>query len=428
MPETLRMAHAIRSRALRWLTLVLGVMGLAVGLWLLRPPAAPPIRLGVVHALTGVMAGSERGLVDALTLAVEEINAQGGLLGRPLELVLADSRSDWGHAAREAERLIVAEGVSALFACWTSACRLAVKPVVEKHRHLMFYALQYEGLEQSPHIVYMGAAPNQQVIPGARWAMDRFGPRVYLVGSDYVFPRTANVLIKDLVAASGGEVLAERYVPLDVSQFGPLVEDIRQRGPDVVLNTLNGAGNQGFFRELAQAGLGQLPVVSFSVAEPEVREFLAGHFHANHHAVWGYFQSLPTPSNQRFVSRFQQRFGADRVISDPMVTSHDAVRLWATAVKESGTDNPAQINLSIGRMSVQGVSGIVTLDAYTRHLWRRVYVGQVRADGQFTATEISEAPVRPAPFPSYRSREDWRELVQSLSVTPHAVPVQGAGP
>lgn len=173
------------------------------------PVPAAPIRIGVVHALSGPMADSERGLVDAIHLAVDKINQDGGILGRPLEMIVADSQSDESQAAQQVARLIKDEQVSAIFACWTSSCRKAVRPIVEEHRHLMFYPLQYEGMEQSPNIVYLGAAPNQQIIPGTRWAMERFGKRVYLLGSDYIFPRAANLLIRDLVQAADGEVLAE---------------------------------------------------------------------------------------------------------------------------------------------------------------------------------------------------------------------------
>jgi urea transport system substrate-binding protein len=181
-----------------------------IGLW--REPA--PLRIGVLHSLTGTMAIGEAPLVDAVRLAAEEINAGGGLLGRPVELVVADGRSDPAVFVAEAERLIVEEKIDALFACWTSACRKAVKPVVERYGHLMFYPVQYEGLEQSPNIVYTGSVPNQQIIPGTRWALDAFGKRVYLIGSDYIFPRAANRIVHDLIAAADGRVLGERYLPL----------------------------------------------------------------------------------------------------------------------------------------------------------------------------------------------------------------------
>lgn len=381
----------------------------------LRTSVTEPIRIGVFHAASGPMAESEKGLVDAARLAVEEINAEGGLLGRRVDLVVAANDSDWVTAAAEVERLILEERVSVVLACWTSACRKAVTPVVEKHRHLMLYALQYEGMEQSSHLVYMGSAPNQQIIPGARWTMDRFGSRIYLVGSDYVFPRTANRLIRDLVTAAGGEILAERYVPMDATDLDAIAAEIQRMAPDAVLNTLNGDANRHLFASLLAADLDAMPVVSFSVAEPELRSMLSGRLHREHYAVWGYFQSLPDAVNRRFVAAFRQRFGADRVVSDPIVSSYNGIRLWAEALREAGTDDPAQVNRSIGRASLHGPSGIVTLDAATRHLWRRVYVGHARADGQFDAVEISEAPVRPAPFPASRSRAEWRELVDRLS-------------
>ncbi|MFZ2406888.1 MAG: transporter substrate-binding protein, partial [Methylobacter sp.] len=229
--------------------------------------AVIPIKIGVLHSLTGTMAVSEKPLVDAVRLAVEEINAQGGLLGKPVEIVVADGKSDPDVFAQEAERLIEREHVSVLFGCWTSASRKAVKPVVEKHRHLLFYPVQYEGMEQSANIIYTDAAPNQQIVPGTRWAAQKFGQRVYLVGSDYVFPRTANIIIADLINISGGKILGERYLPLGSADVAAIIEDIARKKPDVVLNTLNGDSNAAFFSALAAAGLSDLPLVSFSVEE-----------------------------------------------------------------------------------------------------------------------------------------------------------------
>jgi urea transport system substrate-binding protein len=399
----------------RQLLFLLGIPLLILVLVSLRGMEEEPIRVGVVHALTGVMAQSERELVDAVRLAVENINASGGLLGRRLDLIVADSRSDDRTAADAAERLITRERVSVLFACWTSACRKALKPVVERHRHLMFYPLQYEGLEQSSHLIYMGAAPNQQIIPGTRWALDRFGSRIFLLGSDYIFPRTANLIIRDLVTAARGEILGERYVPLDATDPGEVISEIQRLQPDAIINTLNGAANRDVFAALKAAGLGRIPVVSFSLAEPELHSMLGDDFHPAHYAVWGYFQSLEDPDNRRFVDDVHRRFGTQRVVSDPIVSSYNGVNLWAAAVREAGTDDPAQVGRSLGRISVDGPSGIVSLDAATGHQWRRVYVGHAREDGQFDAVEISKRPVRPTPFPAYRSRAQWQEQIATLS-------------
>ncbi len=389
---------------------------IAAAIWL-RPLPHPPIRIGVLHSLSGTLADSERPLVDAVRLAAEEINADGGLLGRPIELVVVDGKSDPAHFAAEAERLITQEKISVLFGCWTSSCRRAVAPVVESHRHLLFYPVQYEGLEQSPNIIYTGAAPNQQIIPGARWAIDNLGRRVYLLGSDYIFPRAANHLIRDLVTAADGDVVAERYLPLGASDFSDLIADIRRRSPDVILNTINGDSNLHFFRALKASGI-TTPVMSFSLAESELQAMGADLRHPAHYAVWGYFQSLPNAANTRFVAAFQKRYGVDRVTSDPIEASYNGLRLWANAVRETGSTGPEQINRVIGRHSVAGPSGVVAVDAETRHLWRWVRIGKARPDGQFDTVQQSDALVRPVPFPAYRSREEWLRIVANLSGEP----------
>ncbi|WP_324780970.1 urea ABC transporter substrate-binding protein [Thiobacillus sedimenti] len=402
----------------RWRIVVFvgGLLATALGMLLwLHPPPVAPIRIGVLHSLSGTMAVSERPLVDAVRLAVEEINAAGGLLGRPVEIHLADGRSDNAAFAAEAERLVAHEKVSALFACWTSACRTAVKPVVELHGALMFYPLQYEGLEQSPAIYYTGSAPNQQIIPGTRWAMDTLGKRVYLVGSDYIFPRTANLLVRDLVEANQGAVLAERYRPLGDPDFGAIVAEIRGLKPDVILNTINGDSNVHFFRALKDAGLGTVPVMSFSVAEAELKAIGPAAFHPHHFAVWSYFQSLPGEDNRRFVAAFKQRYGADRVTSDPTESAYVGVRLWAQAVRDAGTAAPEQVNHAMHHQSMAAPSGLVAVDRTTHHLWKQVRIGRARADGQFDIVWTSGEALRPQPFPDYRSPAEWEAMVRQLS-------------
>ncbi|MDR3394711.1 MAG: urea ABC transporter substrate-binding protein [Parasulfuritortus sp.] len=383
--------------------------GLAFRAW--HAPSRPPIRIGLLHSLTGTMAVSERPLVDAERLAVEEINAQGGLLGRPVEMVIVDGQSNWDTFAREAERLIGQEHVDALFACWTSACRKAVKPVVERHDHLMFYPVQYEGLEQSPNILYTGSAPNQQIIPGTRWAIDTFGKRVYLIGSNYVFPRTANLMIRDLVSTENGQVLAERYLPLGARDMAGVVADIRRLKPDVVLNTLNGDSNAAFFDALNQAGLANMPLVSFSVAEPEMAAWGGGRL-SRHYGVWSYFQSLPRAENRRFVQAFKKRYGADRVTSDPVEAAYVGVKLWAQAVVDAGSPAPDRVNPALLRESLDGPSEVEAVDADTRHLWKMVRVGKVKPNGQFVQVFASSRPLRPAPWPFYRSKEEWRAMIE----------------
>ncbi len=373
--------------------------------------AAPPIKIGVLHSLTGTMAVSEKPLVDAVRLAVEEINSQNGLLGQRVEMVVADGQSDPAVFAREAERLIVQEQVSALFGCWRSDCRKAVKTVVEKHRHLLFYPVQYEGMEQSPNILYTGSAPNQQVVPGVRWALHEFGSRVYLLGSDYIFPRTANIIIADLLNASGGDIVGERYLPLGSSNMDAIIKEIAEKKPDVVLNTLNGDSNAVFFSALLKAGLGNQPLLSFSVEENGMLAWNGGEL-TRHYGVWSYFQSLPGTENQRFVAAYQARFGADRVVSDPVEATYTGVKLWAQAVQDANSSEPARVNTALLRQSIKSPSGIVAVDGDTRHLWKMMRVGKVRPDGQFKQVFASSSTLRPNPWPTYRNREAWHMLLE----------------
>ncbi len=370
-----------------------------------------PIKIGVLHSLTGTMAVSEKPLVDAVRLAVEDINAHDGLLGRRVEIIVADGKSDPKLFAKEAERLITQEQVSVLFGCWTSACRKEVKPVVERFHHLLFYPVQYEGLEQSDNILYTGSAPNQQIIPGTRWATQTFGIRVFLVGSDYIFPHTANIIISDLIQAYGGQILGEHYLPLGNLNVDAVIKEINDKKPDVVLNTLNGDSNAAFFSGLIKAGLSDVPLVSFSVEEGGMSAWGGGRL-SRHYGIWSYFQSLPTPENKQFVEAYQSRFGADRVVSDPVEASYVGVKLWAQAIMDVKSTEPERINPALMRQSLKSPSGIAVVDSISRHLWKMMRVGKVLPDGQFEQVYASNAPLRPTPWPSYRSRAEWQTLLE----------------
>lgn len=381
--------------------------------WFEKPP---PIRIGVLYSVTGNMAVSETPLVKVINFAVDEINAHGGILNRPLEIVFADGRSDWQVFAAEAERLITQEKVSALFACWTSACRKAVKPIVERHSHLMFYTVQYEGLEQSPNIVYLGSTANQQIIPGTQWAINQFGEKVYLLGSDYIFPHVANHIIGDLISATTGNIVGERYFPLDTTDFSAALQDITQLQPQVIINTLNGSSNLHFFRALHESSaLQNLPVLSLSVTENELQAMGSAIYHPAHYAVWNYFQSLNSEANRQFIQKFQKLFGAQQVVTDPMETTYNAVRLWATAVKELDDTDPQAINLIIHRLSLPGLTSIITMDATTRHAWRWVRIGQARPDGQFDTIQTLSKMVRPMPFPVYHHKNYWQQIIENAA-------------
>lgn len=377
--------------------------------------AKPVIKIGVLHSLTGTMAISETPLVDALRLAVEETNQSGGVNGRQIEMIVADCRSDAAYCAQQADKLIARDNVQALFGCWTSDCRKAVKTVVEKRHHLLFYPLQYEGLEQSPDIIYTGAAPNQQIIPMVLWALQHKGKRFYLIGSDYIFPRTANLMAKDVLLAQGGQLLGERYVPLGASDMAAVAREIAAQRPDFVVNTLNGDSNLHFFRALHEAGISaeKTPVFSTSVAEVGLAA-MGADLTTGHYAAWNYFQSLDSAENKAFVERFKQRFGKGRVLDDPMEASYIGVKLWVEAARGQGSTDPAMLKTTLAQQTLLAPEGIVAVDYDTRHLWKKAYIGKARADGQFDIVWQSVQQIHPAPFPFYYSHAEWLARQQML--------------
>lgn len=394
--------------------------------------AKPPIKIGVLHSLTGSTAVSEKPLVDALRLAIEEANAAGGIKGQKIEPVVADCRSDPAFCAEEAERLITLEQVRALFGCWTSACRKAVKKVVEKHHHILFYALRYEGMEQSPNILYGGGVPNQQIMPAVHWALVNLGnqgkpgergihgghdKRVYLTGSDDDFSRVASILIKDLLASHGATVAGERYISAGLPDVDDLAADIAGQRPDMVLNTISGADNAAFFRALRKSEItpGSIPVLSFSITEvglsAEEMPPMAGHY-----AARNYFQSIRGAENEAFVKRFRDRFGQHAVVDGPAEASYVNLQMWVQAALEADSGDVAQVQRTILRQSLPAPEGLVSVDPATRHVWKIARVGRARGDGQFDIVWDSGRPLEPAPFPSYRSREEWDQLLRSEDV------------
>jgi urea transport system substrate-binding protein len=398
--------------------------GAAVGIvaaigWYVRgaiATAAAPIRVGILHSQTGPMAISEKSMVDAEVLALEEINARGGLLGRPLEWFIADGRSDWPTFAQQARRLIEDEHVAVIFGCWTSASRKNVKPVVEEKDHLLIYPMAYEGLEESPNIVYTGAAPNQQIIPTVKWSYDHLkARRFFLVGSDYVWPHAVNAIVKDQLKALGAQLVGEEYIFFGSSDVAAAVAAIQKAKPDIVLSSVVGDSNLAFYQRLHQAGIRpeQTPVISFSIAEDELRK-LAPKDMVGNYAAWNYFQSIDRAENQEFVRKFQARYSADRVTSDVMSAAYNSVWLWAQAVQEAGTDKVAVVRRFLRRQSLDAPEGVISIDPETQHTWRPVYIARMRADGQFDIVWTSQKPVRPVPFPISRSRSEWESFVDGL--------------
>jgi urea ABC transporter urea binding protein len=398
--------------------LLLFAGGLIALFWhsLYATASGKPIKVGILHSRTGPMAISEKPVIDATLFAIDELNARGGILGRKVEAVVEDGASDWPTFARKAEKLITEDKVSTLFGCWTSASRKMVKPIVEKHKHLLFYPLQSEGLEVSPNIVHTGAAPNQQIIPAIKWFCSvQKKRRLFLVGSDSVFPRAASVIVRDQAAALNAEIVGEAYLPLGSIEVGPIIEKIKARNPEMIINTIYGDDNVVFFRALRNAGLTaeKLPTLSFSISE-EVLSSLGPKQMQGNYAAWNYFQSIDSPENQDFVARFRARFGPERAVTDPMEAAYIGVHLWAQAVATAGSDDAAAIRRAISDQSFEAPEGTVSIDPDTHYLYKFSRIGKVTKSGDFEVVYCSDAPRKPIPYPATRSRDEWDTMLTDL--------------
>ncbi|MDG4859933.1 urea ABC transporter substrate-binding protein [Streptomyces sp. T-3] len=374
-----------------------------------------PLKVGVLHSLTGSVAIAERPIKDATLMAIEEVNRSGGLLGRRLEPVVVDGRSDWPTFAAGAERLISRDKVPVVFGCYTSASRKSVVPVFERHRHLLMYPTFYEGMEASPYVVYTGGTPNQFISPGVKWLLENRGRDIFLIGSDYVFPRASNAFISDQIDYLGGRVVGEEYLPLGSRDVAGAVRRIVAARPSAVLSTLVGDTNVPFFRELRRAGVTPrtIPTLSVVLSESELPS-LDPERMAGDHIALNYFQSIRSRANDRFVRGYKRRFGAAQGVADPMEAAYNAVHLWAEAVRKAGSAEPAAVRRAVGGLQFQGPSGRVYVDEENHHAWKTARIGRIRPDGQVDVVWTSEALLRPVPYGVYRTRRQWEDLLQEL--------------
>ncbi|OPX42739.1 aliphatic amidase expression-regulating protein [Ruminiclostridium hungatei] len=367
--------------------------------------AGDTIKVGILHSLSGTMAISEVSVKDAEMMAIEEINASGGVLGKKIEPVIEDGASDWPKFAEKAKKLLQNDKVATVFGCWTSASRKAVLPVFEENNGLLWYPVQYEGMESSPNIFYSGAAPNQQIVPAVEWLLQNKGKKFFLLGSDYVFPRTANKIIKAQLAAQGGELIAEEYTPLGHTDYSTIVNKIKAAKPDVVFNTLNGDSNVAFFKELKASGITakDLTTCSVSVAEEEIRGIGADNM-VGHLVSWNYYQTTDTPENKTFVEKYKAKYGADRVTDDPIEAAYINVYLWAEAVKKAGSTEVAKVKEAAKGLEFKAPEGTVKIEGENQHIWKPVRIGEVQPDGLIKEIWSTAESVKPDP---YLKSYDW---------------------
>jgi urea transport system substrate-binding protein len=364
-------------------------------------PSGDSVKVGILHSLSGTMAISEVTVKNAELLAIDQINAKGGVLGKQIQPVIEDGASDWPTFAEKAQKLISVDHVATTFGGWTSASRKAMLPVFERNQALLWYPVQYEGLETSPYIFYTGATTNQQILPALDYLKQQGKTKIYLVGSDYVFPRTANKEIKAYAAANGMEILGEEYSPLGSTEYSTLVNKLITAKPDAVFNTLNGDSNVAFFKQLKSAGVSsdQMPVVSVSVAEQEVTGIGAENI-AGDLVAWNYYMTTPGQANTDFVSAYRAKYGQDAVTDDPMEAAYDAVYLWKAAVEKAGSFDVSAVKAAAdaGGISFDAPEGTVTIDGPTQHLYKIARIGKIGSDGSITEVWNSGSPIKPDPY------------------------------
>ncbi|MFF5986905.1 urea ABC transporter substrate-binding protein [Prauserella flavalba] len=357
------------------------------------------VKVGFLNSLSGTMAISEKTVHDALQLAAEQINADGGVLGKQLDVVSEDGASEPTVFAEKAGKLISSDCVAAVFGGWTSSSRKAMLPVFEGANSLLFYPVQYEGLESSPNIFYTGATTNQQIVPALDYLKEQGTKSVFLVGSDYVFPRTANKIIKAYAKANGIEIKGEEYAPLGHTDFSTITNKVKAAGADAVFNTLNGDSNVAFFKEYRNAGLTAeaMPVVSVSIAEEEISgiglDNLAGQL-----TSWNYYQTVDTPANAAFVDAFKAKYGDNRVTSDPMEAAYTSLFLWKAMVEKAESFATDDVTKAAGGITFDAPEGTVTVNGENHHIAKTALIGRIERDGLIHTVWSSGKPIEPDPY------------------------------
>lgn len=401
----------------RILLVVLSAILISYGIWYGKQQLPPQqvIPVGILHSLTGIMGGMEPNAIDAVLMAIEEINDKGGVLGKKIKPIIFDGASNAETFARGAEKLITEDHVVVIFGCWTSFSRKAVLPIVEKYDHLLMYPLQYEGLEDSPNIFYLGATPNQQIIPGLVWSFNNLGKSFFLVGSDYIYPRASYEIAKDVIKALGGTVTGEEYIPLGSRQVDHIIQKIKETKPQVILNNLVAESNVPFFEQLRKAGITpeKIPTMSFAFAEIDLQKLNINTMLSDYTA-FNYFQSIDRKENKQFIENFKKKYGQDRLLSDYMEVAYFGVYLWAQAVAEAQTTETKSVRMALRNQSFNAPEGIVSIDSHNEHTWRTCRIGKIQSDGQYGIIWTSEKPIEPVPYPPSRTIEEWNILLNTL--------------
>ena len=358
------------------------------------------VRLGILHSLTGTFALAEAAMVDAEKLAIEEINAAGGVMGHQIVPYIEDGASEAPVFAEKAKVLLRRDNVAAIIGCYSSALRKAVLPAVNQAKGLLYYPTYYEGQEIDKRCLYTSQEATQSVMAAVTWMAEEKGKKFFLVGSNYIYPVTCNKIAKPTIAKLGGTVVGEEYVPLGHTEFSSIINKIKAANPDCIYSTVVGGSNVAFYKQLRAAGLdgSKITLLSTVVSENEV-EGIGKDNAVGYYACMGYFQSIDSPINQKFVKAIKDKYGADRVVGDPMQCGYNSVYLWKNAVEKAQSFAPDDVLKASQSLTIDAPEGTVRFDEANHHVWKKVRVGRALEDGQFEIVHETPDLVEPNPFP-----------------------------
>ncbi len=392
---------------------------LCFGLYLVLPACKsekaitlPPIKVGILHSQHGLLADTEKAIMNATLLAIQEINSQGGVLGRDILPIVGDGKSSPPIFKKEAERLIKEEGVSAIFGGFTSDSRQAIREIVEREASILFYPMQYEGLEQSKNIIYMGACPNQGAIPAISWAFKNLGKRFAILGYPSRYSYALNAVIKDHIHALGGDLVLECYFERSNPDFSELIAALEREKVEVVLTSQGYYLSHIFFDTLSHAKpeLRDLPIFMFGISSMHISSFMEGKY-----VIWNYYDQVnPVPQGLDFVKAYGEKFGHEGAISDPMVSAYLGVYLWSKAVAQAESASPDKVLAYLSSQSIEGPYGLVYISPENNHSYRNVYISRIMEDGSPAVVWQSTVPVAPEPFPAFHSLEEWQTILDKL--------------
>ena len=379
-----------------------------------------PIRVGILYSETGVTSTIGLSQLQGALLGIDEINEAGGIDGRELVAVRYDPQSTPSRYAELAERLIVQDGVNVIFGCYMSSSRKAVIPVIEKWNKLLFYPTLYEGFEYSSNVIYTGAAPNQNSVQLAEFMTSNFGSRVYLIGSDYIYPYESNRIMGELVQQrQGSEKLAERYMALNATDknYVEVMADIRNKQPDFIFSTVVGESTAALYRAYADAGFDpkSMPIASLTTSEAEISQMERG-IATGHYTSAPYFQSIQSAVNLRCLSRLRQRFDNSSVPNLCWEASYFQMHIFANALRLSGDEGIAQLIPHILGSEFDAPQGRIKIDPANHHTCLYPRIGRVDAEGQFTIVRQATRSVYPDPYLVTHSLGDWAAKLDTLAV------------